>query len=436
MAGMGKTMTEKILSAAAGRNVSRGDFGWAKVHVVSMIDALHFCDWDFFDRNQVKVWDPSRVVFSFDHLAYPGFGLGVQGLGRIRDWARRHGVPNENIFDIGRNGISHQVPAEHGWVLPGTVYIGADTQAATLGAFNCFAIPALAETPFIMATGDTWFKVPPCVRIRLSGRLPKGVLGKDIYLRLLQDLRGKLEGCAIEFDGPGVATMPLDVRMAVANGAPHIGATTMIFPSDDILLDYLRPRAREAFAPVAADGDAAYDQAYEYDLASFEPLIAGPDDPGRISPLRAMAATRIHAAYIGSCSSGRLEDLTQAAEVLRGRKISPDVRMVVTPISTEVMLQAVEAGLVAAFVEAGATVTAPGCGACFYGNASPLHLEDGENCITGSVENWPGRMGSNKASIYLANAAVVAASALAGHIADPDMVRPSNAGAASAREQP
>lgn len=431
---MGKTMTEKILSAAAGRSVSRGDFGWAKVHVVSMMDALHFCDWDFFDRNQVGVWDPTRVVFSFDHLAYPQYGLGVQGLGRIRDWARRHGVPKENLFDIGRQGISHQVPAEHGWVLPGTVYIGADTQAATLGAFNCYAIATLAETPFIMATGDTWFKVPPCIKVTLTGRLPKGVLGKDIYLRLLQDLRGKAEGCVIEFDGPGVATMPLDVRMAVANGAPHIGATTMIFPSDDVLLQYLEGRAREPFVPVQADADAVYDQYYQYDLSSFEPLVAGPDDPTVIAPLRALQATRIDAAYIGSCSSGRLEDLAQAAEILKGRRISEGVRMVVTPISTEVMMQAVEAGHMATFIAAGATVTAPGCGACFYGNASPLHLEEGENCITGSVENWPGRMGSNKAKIYLANAAVVAASALAGHIASPDMVR-ANQAAAVTREQ-
>ena len=429
---MGKTMTEKILSMTSGRSVRRGDFGWAKVHAVSMIDALHFCDWDFFDRNGITVWDPSRILFCFDHLTYPQFGLGVQGLQRIRDWAGRHRVPRDNIYDIGRHGISHQVPAEHGWVLPGTVYIGADTQAATMGAFNCFAIASLAETPFIMATGDVWFKAPPCVKVRFTGELPKGVLGKDIYLRLMRDLAGKVEGCVIEFDGPGVASIPIDVRMAVANGAPHMGAATMIFPCDQALLEYLEPRAREPFTPVSADSDASYDQAYEYDLSSFEPLVAGPDDPGKIFPLRASEATRIDAAFIGSCSSGRMEDLTLAAEVLKGRKIRPEVRMVVTPISTEVMKQATEAGLISIFLDAGATVTAPGCGACFYGNASPLYLNDGENCITGSVENWPGRMGSSKAKIYLANAAVVAASALAGHIADPAVYWPTGTEAARA----
>ncbi len=418
---MGRTMTEKIFSAASGKRVGRGDFGWAKVHVVSMMDSLHFCDWDFFDRNDVKVWDAKRVLFSFDHFMYPHQGLGVQGFRRIRDWAQRHGVPKENIFDVGRQGISHQIPAEQGWVLPNTVYIGADTQAATLGAFNCIALAALAETPFIMATGDTWFKVPRCVRVHLTGTLPKGVLGKDIYFRLMSDLSGELEGCVIEFSGPGIRSMPLDVRMAVANGAPHIGAMTMVFPADEVLLDYLAPRAREPFETVAADEGAEYDAVFEYDLSQFEPMISGPDDPTRIAPLRKVGGLKVDAAYIGSCSSGRLEDLALAAEVLAGRKIADSVRMVVTPISTEVMRVAAERGYIATFVAAGASVTSPGCGACFYGNQSPLHLEDGETCITGSVENWPGRMGSIQAKIYLANAGVVAASALEGCIANPDI---------------
>lgn len=416
---MGKTMTEKILSRVSGNPVSCGDFGWAKVHVVSLMDSTHFCDWDFFDRCNIKLWDPSRVLFSFDHLMYPQYGIGVAGLKRLRDWAQRHGVPKENIFDVGRHGISHQVPAEDGWVLPGTVYIGADTQASTLGAFNCIALASLGETPFIMATGDTWFKVPRCVRVNFTGTLPKGVLGKDIYLRLLRDLMGLLEGCVVEFSGPGIASMPLDVRLAVANGAPHLGALTMIFPSDDIVLDYLRSRARESFEPVAADDDAVYERTFEYDLSTFEPLIAGPDDPTRIARLGNVADTRVDAAFIGSCSSGRLEDLALAARVLADRRINPDVRLVVTPISTQVMQQATEAGYLATFMRAGATVTSPGCGACFHGNQSPLHLEEGETCITGSVENWPGRMGSHKARIFLANAAVVAASALEGRIANP-----------------
>lgn len=415
----GQTMTEKILSRASGQRVHAGDFGWAKVHVVSLIDSVHFYDFDFFDRNGVALWDPTRILFSFDHLMYPQFGLGVAKLQMLRDWCARHGVPKENIFDLGRHGISHQTPLEHGWVLPGTVYIGADTQAATLGAFNTFALATLGETAYVMATGDTWFLAPKAVRVHLTGRLPKGVLGKDIYMRLMQDLGGKLEGRVIEFSGPGISSMPLDVRMAVANGTPHIGALTMVFPVDQQALDYLAGRARESFEPVCADEDAQYEAVYTYDLADFQPLISGPDDPTRIGPLTKAVGVKVDAGYIGSCSSGRLEDLALAAKVLEGKTVAPDVRLVVTPISTEVMKQAADAGYISTFLAAGATVTSPGCGACFYGNQSPIHLEEGQTCITGSVENWPGRMGSNKAHIYLGNAAVVAASAIEGRIADP-----------------
>ena len=413
---MGKTLAEKILSKACGQAVRAGDFVWAKVHVVSYHDKANF---EFLDRNNLKAWDPGCVIFSFDHLMYPEHGLGIAGLPKIREWARQQGIPKENIYDIGRHGNSHQVPAEHGWALPGTVFVSSDTQASTMGAFNCFALACVGSTPCIMATGDTWLTAPECIRIVLRGALPKGVLGKDIYLRLMQDLKGVAGGRVIEFDGPGIESMSIDVRMAVANGATHLGAVTMIFPADRKLLDYVTPRAREAFETVTADPDAQYVATFEYDLSGFEPLVSGPDDPARIQSLHAVQGTAVQAAYIGSCSAGRFDDLALAAEVLTGNKLHPDVRLVVTPISSGVMQQAAEAGLLAIFAQAGATITTPGCGACFYGNQSPLLLGDGEVCITGSVENWPGRMGSKTAKIYLANASVVAASAIAGRISDP-----------------
>ncbi len=413
---MGSTMSDKILATAAGRPVAAGDLVWASVSLVSMFDKVAF---GFLDRHDLKVWDPERVVFTFDHFMYPHEGLGVVGLPKVRKWAERQGIPKANIYDIGRHGITHQVPAEEGWVLPGTVYVGADTQASTMGAFNCFAVACVGTADYVMATGDVWIKVPESLQIVLKGTLPKGVLGKDIYLRLLKDLEGLTEGRVLEFTGPGVQSLPIDVRMAVANGATHMGAVTIIFPPDHALMDYLRPRARESFQVVTPDADAKYVETHEYDLSAFEPLIAGPDDPTRIHPLSDLKGTKVHAAYIGSCSSGRLEDLTLAAEVLRGKRISPDVRLVVTPISSRVMQEAAEKGLLTVFAQAGANITTPGCGACFYGNQSPLLLDDGEVCITASVENWPGRMGSDKAKIYLANAAAVAASALEGRIADP-----------------
>ncbi|OSI81005.1 aconitase [Bradyrhizobium canariense] len=415
-----KTMTEKLLARASGRNaVSVGDVLTAKIDVVSIPDSV-VDDW-LIDNN-LKAWDPKRVVFSFDHLPPRATGANPKwwrDVEQSREFAQKIGVPRENIYDIGRHGLSHQVPAEEGWVLPGTFYLSSDTQGATMGALNCFAMPGIFSTFPALATGEMWMVVPEAVRIHLTGEMPKGILGKDIYFRLLQDLRGRADSRVLEFGGPGLKSLPIDVRMGVANGSNHIGAITSVFEPDQRLLDYVKPRAREPFKPVTPDRNAKYVDSYEYDLSTFEPLVSGPGDISRIQPLSQVRGTKIHAAYIGSCSGGRMEDLKLAAEVLDGRKISPDVRLVVTPISSNVQRDATEKGVLRTLLRAGAAVTSPGCGACHFGNDTPLRLGDGETCITASVENYAGRMGSIKANIYAANAAIVAASALTGEITDP-----------------
>ncbi|MET4323947.1 aconitase family protein [Bradyrhizobium sp. RT5a] len=417
---MSKTMTEKLLAKASGKDtVSVGDVVTAKIDVISMTDSV-LDNWLI--ENNLKAWDPRRVVFSFDHFPPRATEANVRWWGdveRSREFAQKLGVPRENVYDVGRHGLSHQVPAEEGWVLPGTFYLAVDTQGATMGALNCFAMAGLFSTFPAMATGEIWMVVPESVRIDLTGEIPKGILGKDIYFRLLQDLRGRSDSRVLEFGGPGLQSLPIDVRMSVANGSNHIGAMTSIFEPDQRLIDYLRPRAREPFEPVTADRDAKYVASYTYDLSTFEPLVSGPGDISKIKPLSEVRGTKVQAAYIGSCSGGRMEDLKLAAEVLDGRKISPDVRLVVTPISSNVLRDAAENGVLQTFLRAGATVTSPGCGACHFGNDTPLRLSDGETCITASVENYSGRMGSSKAKIYAANAAVVAASALTGEITDP-----------------
>ncbi|QQN65407.1 hypothetical protein JIR23_06435 [Bradyrhizobium diazoefficiens] len=415
---MSKTMAEKLLAKASGRDaVSVGDVVTAKIDLISMLDS--FLD-EWLLENHLKAWDPSRVVFSFDHLpprSTSGFPWG--DVERTREFAQKLGVPRENVYDLGRHGLSHQVPAEEGWVLPGMFYLAADTQGATMGALNCFAMAGIFSTFPALATGEMWMVVPEAVRIILTGEMPKGILGKDIYFRLLQDLHGRADSRVLEFGGPGLQSLPIDVRMGVANGSNHIGAMTSVFEPDQRLLDYLNPRARGPFEPVTADPDAKYVASYAYDLSTFEPLVSGPGDISKIQPLSEVRGTTVQAAYIGSCSSGRMEDLKLAAEVLDGRRISSDVRLVVTPISSSVARDAAENGVLRTLLRAGATVTTPGCGACVTGNLSPLRLADGETCITASVENYPGRMGSSKAKIYAANAAVVAASALTGEITDP-----------------
>jgi len=413
-------MTQKILARASGQlSVLPGDAVLPRVALVTCPDGQTFID--RFNERDLKVWDPTRLIFCFDHMLQPDY-MAVRAVvehPRILRFAERQGIPAENVYQLGRNGISHQIPVEHGWALPGTVCVGLDTQSATMGAANCFALPALYGVDPILITGDVWLIAPECTRLTLRGRLRHGVTGKDIVYHLIRSLPAAFRGRVMEIDGPGIASLPMDLRLAVANGAVQIGVMTVVFAADAVLANYLAGRAREPFEPVAADPDASYAAEYVLDLAEVEPLVAGPHEIERIRPVSAVEGQPVNAAYIGSCSSGRLSDLALAAEVLRGRRVDPGVRLVVTPISAETHREAARSGVLQDLLDAGATVTQPGCGACYSCNLSPLKLADGERCISTSVETLRGRMGSAEAEILLANAAVVAASAIEGRIADP-----------------
>ena len=413
-------MTDKILARASGRDIVRpGDAVLVKIDLLTCVDAGPFID-ELRSRN-VNVWDPSRIIFCFDHMFQPDW-MPIRAEvehPRIKAFAREQGIPQENIYDVGRNGISHQIPVEHGWAVPGSVCLGIDTQSSTMGAMNCFAMPVLNGSEPIFITGDIWMIVPECVRINLTGQLPQGVNGKDVVYRLIADLGEAVQGKVIEFSGPGVHSLPMDMRLAIANGSVQIGTLTIIFPADDQLIDYASPRARTPFDPVVADDDAQYSAVYDVDLSTLGRLIAGPHEIDLVRPVDELAGLEVTAAYIGSCSSGRLDDLALAADILRGRKIHSSVRLVVTPISAETHREAARSGILQVFLDAGATVTQPGCGACYKGNLSPLKLGSGERCISTSVETLQGRMGSLDAEILLANAAVVAASAIEGRVADP-----------------
>ena len=417
---MGSTMTAKILARASGaESVETGNAVVADISFLTCLDGQTFID--NFREKKLNVWDPDRMIFCFDHMFQPEW-MPVQALTehpKIKSFAKEQGIPDENIYDLGRNGISHQIPVEHGWALPGAVCVGADTQSSTMGAVNCFALPALFGVDPIIVSGKLWMIVPECVRVTLTGSFPEGVNGKDFVYRLIADLGEEVQGRVIEFDGPGVGSLPMDMRLAIANGSVQIGALTIVFPSDETLLNYIGPRAREEFHPVEADKDADYVAHYDYDLGEIQPLVAGPHDIELVRPLGEVTGLPVTAANIGSCSSGRLSDLALAASILRGQKVHPTVRLVVTPISAETHREASRAGIIQDLLDAGATVTQPGCGACYSGNLSPLKLGDGERCISTSVETLRGRMGSKESEVMLANAAVVAASAIAGEIVDP-----------------
>ena len=411
---MQMTMTQKILSAATGREVIPGDVLNAPVSGVAIHDNAPLGLFDAYP--DARVWDPSKIVICYDHFSRTKM---AQYHGRIRAFAREQGIPPENIFGPGRHGISHQVPGEEGFVLPGTIYAVFDTQGATLGAFNCFAFTSLFTTPSVLALGTALLVVPEVIDIELTGHLPPGLTSKDLTFHLHALLGDQISGRVLEFRGTGVATLSIDQRMGVANAANNLGAFTMMFPGDEVLGVYLRTRARAPYQFVAADPGATYASTVTIDLDGVPALVSGPGDIDNIRALDEVVGLPVAAAFVGSCSAGRLDDLVLAARVLDGRSIDESVRFVVTPISQEVMLEASARGVIATLVAAGAMVTPPGCGACYHANQSPLLLADGERCIASSVSNAPGRMGSKSAEIYLSNPAVVAASALEGRIADP-----------------
>ena len=408
------TMTQKILSAASGSEVLPGDVINVPVSGVAVHDSAPLGIFDAYP--DARVWDPSKIVICYDHFSRANM---APYHARFREFIREQGIPPENVFAPGRQGISHQVPGEAGFVLPGTIYAVFDTQGATLGALNCFAFTSLWTTPSVMALGTALVVVPEVVDVELTGELPPGLTSKDLTFHLHTKYGKEIIGRALEFRGPGVASLSVDQRLGVANAANNLGALTMIFPGDDVLAEYLLDRVRAPYEFVAPDQGAEYAASLAICLDDVLPLVSGPDSIEKICALDDVIGLPIDAAFIGSCSAGRLDDLALAASVLEGRTIDPSVRFVVTPISTEVMREASERGIINTLVAAGAMVTPPGCGACYIGNQSPLLLGDGERCIASSVSNDPGRMGSKSAEIYLSNPAVVAASVLEGRIADP-----------------
>lgn len=410
----GSTIGEKILAAASGReSVQPGDVIEVQVSAAVLTDGLESArarQW--METNDVPVWDKDRVAFAFDHI--PRSSLDVHAA--ARRFGRERGV---RVFDIGEHGLSHQVPAEHGYVLPGTVYWCIDTQAPTMGALGAFAIAATGDVSSVLAFGRTWLQVPESFRVTLSGEMRDGITGKDLFMRVAQEAHGTLAGKVVEYTGPGVANVPMDYRFSICNGPASVSGVTGIIAPDDVTLAWLRGRLRDDPIVLASDADARYAGSCDIDMATVEPMIAFPPDPGNVHDLSEIEGIPVHQAYIGSCSSARLDDLELAARIVRGRKADPAVRFIVTPISSEVAREATRRGLMQILSDAGATITTPGCGACFAGNQSPGYLDDGEVCITSSVDNDPGRMGSTKASIYIGSAGVVAASALEGKIADP-----------------
>lgn len=411
---MGMTIVEKIFARASGQaRVGPGDL------VVVAVDCAVMLDMSFHRhqrREILKLHDPAKVVIAFDHMVPAPDKDSAEAHSYGREFARRFGV--ERLHDVGPDqGISHAIVADRAYALPGSVLVCSDSHTCASGAFNCAARGIGApDLTAALTTGKTWYRVGETVRYDLHGALRPGVSAKDLFLHLAGTY-GHHTNQNVEFGGPGLGGLSIDARRTIAAMGAELSAEFATFECDDLLVEYVKARNPAPLTPQAPDPDASYAERRAIDLAAMTPLVALPDAVIRNSvPVAEVAHEKIDQAFIGSCANGTLSDLAEAARVMKGRKVARGVRLIVTPATQATYTAAVKAGYVETLVEAGAVVTSATCGACFGGHMGVVG--PGETCITASTRNFKGRMGDPSARIFMGSAATVAASAVAGHIAD------------------
>jgi len=358
-----------------------------------------------------------KVVVIQDHYVPNKDVASAEQAKALRKYAQRYGI--EHYYEIGRGGVCHQVMIEDGFAAPGRLIIGADSHTCSYGALGAFSTGVgSTEAAAAMATGRLWFKVPETQKFVITGALQRYVMGKDIILHIIGDIgvSGSLYK-AQEFFGTAIESLSLSDRITISNMAIEAGGKAGIIPPDNKVFDFLNGRVRGEYKAVYADGNEEdYEAVFEYDAAEIVPTVAKPFVPENTAPARDLDVP-IDQAYLGSCTNGRIEDLRVAAELVKGKTVHPDVRMIVVPASEKVFQQAIAEGLIQTFLRAGAFVCGATCGACLGGHMGVLAA--GERCVSTTNRNFIGRMGHKDSEVYLASPAVVAASALTGRITDP-----------------
>jgi 3-isopropylmalate/(R)-2-methylmalate dehydratase large subunit len=412
------TLAEKILlTHTEVEDLSPGDIVMVRVDTVMANDVSGPVAFRQMEKiGAAKVFDPSRVVMVADHFVPAKDARSAALQKRLKEWATDQGVA---FYDQGRGGIEHMVLAEQGWIVPGEVLVGGDSHTCTYGALGAFGT-GLGSTDIAaaLATGEFWQPVPETIRVRFDGTRRGFVSGKDLILAVIAQIGvGGATNAVLEFTGEGARSLSIDERMAVANMAVEAGAETGMFEADERARDYLADRVTRAWEAQRSDEDAEFARELRVDLDSLEPLVAAPHSPGNVKPLAEVVGTHVQQVYIGNCANGTMTDLRQAAEILAGRTIHPRTRVVVVPATQAIYREAMAEGLLDTFVQAGAMVSTPTCGACFGGGMGVMAA--GETAVATTNRNFKGRMGSPDAGVYLANAQVAAAAAVAGELIDP-----------------
>ncbi|MDP8236872.1 MAG: 3-isopropylmalate dehydratase large subunit [Candidatus Erginobacter occultus] len=419
---MGMTIAEKILAAHCGReSVRPGEIIMARIDLALANDiTAPLAIKTFGEVGTERVFDREKIALVCDHFAPNKDIRSAEQCKTVRDFAGVQGI--KYFFDVGTMGIEHALLPEQGIVLPGDLAIGADSHTCTYGALGAFSTGVgSTDLAAAMISGQAWFRVPRTIRFLYRGSRQKWVGGKDLILFTI----GKIgvDGAnyaAMEFTGEAIDNLSMDGRFTMANMAIEAGAKTGIFPPDRVTEEYVKGRARREYTIYHSDPDAEYAETIEIDVSGIEPVVAYPHLPSNVRPVREAKGVRIDQAVIGSCTNGRIEDLRQAASVLKGRKVSPKVRTLIFPGTQQIYLEAVREGLVEIFVEAGAAFSTPTCGPCLGGHMGILAA--GERAVATTNRNFIGRMGHPESEVYLSGPAVAAASAIAGELVHPDDV--------------
>jgi len=410
-------ITEKILAKSSGsREVHPGEIIESQVDLAMSHDGTSPPTINTFQKIADKVWDPEKIAIVFDHNI-PANNIGSAEFQKItREFAKAQGI--KKLFTHGE-GICHQVLPEKGLIKPGLVVVGADSHTCTYGAFGAFATGMGAtDMAMVFATGKTWFMIPETYEINVNGLLKDYVTPKDLILNIISNI-GSFGATykALEFKGETIENMDVSGRMTMCNMAVESGAKNGIMEPNQATLNYLKERNVSPFEILNSDKDSNYEKNYYFVVNELEPQIACPHNVDNVYPVSEVEGVDIDQAFIGSCTNGRLGDLKLAAQVLNGRHVHENVRLIILPASKEIYQDALKLGLIDVFLDSEAIICNPGCGPCLGAHMGVLG--SGEVCISTTNRNFVGRMGDPKSEVYLANPAVVAASAIAGEIKDP-----------------
>jgi methanogen homoaconitase large subunit len=415
-------ITEKILSNKAGHVVVPGEIIEVYVDLAMSHDGTSPPAIKTFEKIAKKVWDPEKIAIVFDHTV-PANTIGSAEFQKVaRNFGKEQGI--KELYTHGE-GICHQVLPEKGLVEPGKIIVGADSHTCTYGAFGAFSTGMGAtDIAMVYATGKTWFMVPESYNIEVNGTLPSNTTSKDIILKIIGDIGS--DGAtykAAEFKGETIDNLDVSSRMTITNMAIEMGAKNGIMEPNKDTLNFIKNRTGKSIDQlniVKSDTDSVYEKEFFFDVSDLEPQIACPNDVDNVKNVSNVIGTHINQGFIGSCTNGRLKDLEQAAEVLKGKKVHDDVRLIVSPASKEIYEIAMDKGIIKTFLDSGAIICNPGCGPCLGGHMGVL--SEGEVSIATTNRNFKGRMGDPNSEVYLSNSRIVASSTIKGYIETPENI--------------